>query len=495
LKLRVLCLTACAGIAALTAPANAEDRPQLFPAIAETATGTTVTGPVGRLVVYYDVLHYAHASLDATTTPIEPPELTKFFNTPPRALGFSPGAAKTAFDALDARASAWVLQARELTAHYQADIKALAAVATAYKLQADSADKKLALTAPGDAAVAIAALASGATGPAGQGAKLAHQIGYVVDGTAVKRDPAAPPTCDLDAPTADATNAPIFVDIPDTCVQGVIDLHDTLLTGVLRGTIETDPSLRITPAQADFLRTELGSINLTGLLPGGADNVAYASSLATVQTEVGLLVALTPDQFELTTGAGTCSRNLGGTKTTIAFTAVDRFQTGAAASVHRDVVTVMCYPRLASSAGVGYTTLPKTAYTTNQATVLTNAGGLPPAPAPTFQTIYVLSTSTQGSHVAGVSLLNLCLCAHPGDGTNVYASFGFIAPDGEPLGVFGGLTLGFARTYYVSFGEHYGLDTRLLGPNTVGNLVPQTFVPPTAQHWIVRPAAAFTIGL
>jgi hypothetical protein len=97
--------------------------------------------------------------------------------------------------------------------------------------------------------------------------------------------------------------------------------------------------------------------------------------------------------------------------------------------------------------------------------------------------------------VGGVSLLNLCLCAHPGDGTNAFVSVGFIAPDGEPLGVFGGLTFGFARTYYLTFGEHYGLDTRLNGPNNVGDLVPQSFAAPTSQHWIARPAAAFTIGL
>jgi hypothetical protein len=493
--LRVLCFTACAGIAALTAPAAAEDRPQLFPAIAATATGTTVTGPVPKLVVYYDVLRYAHATLDETTTPIEPPELYKFLNTPPRAIGFFPGAAKNAFDALDARASDYATQARELAAHYQADIHALGAVTTAYKQVTDAADKRLALATPAGATAAIAQIVAGATGPAGQAAKLAHLIGYVVDGTTVKRDPAAPPSCDLSAPTADATGAPIYVDIPDSCVQGVIELRDTLLDGVMRGTIETAPDEQITPAQAAYLRSELQAVNLSGLQPGGSDNTAYAGSLATVQSYVGLLAALTPDQFMLQTGAGACGRNLGGTRTTIAFTAVDRFGIGAAADVHRDAVTVMCYPRLAASAGLAYTTLPKTVYGTSEASVLTNAGGLPPAPPPAFQTIYRLSTFAQGSHVGGVSLLNLCLCAHPGDGTNAYVSIGFIAPDGEPLGVFGGLSLGFARTYYLTFGAHYGLNTILNGPNRVGDLVPAQFAPPTSQSWILRPAAAFTIGL
>jgi hypothetical protein len=92
-------------------------------------------------------------------------------------------------------------------------------------------------------------------------------------------------------------------------------------------------------------------------------------------------------------------------------------------------------------------------------------------------------------------LLHLCLCAHPTDGTNLYVSFGFIAPDGEPLGVLGGLTLGFSHQYYFTFGEHYGINYQLNGPNRVGDLVPQNFGASTSQHWILRPAGAFTIGL
>jgi hypothetical protein len=497
LKLYALGLAVAVVVTATASAVHAKNvMPRYFPAIAAAPAGETVTGPVDAAVVYFDVLHYGHASLTIATAPIEPPELYKFINTPPRALGFAlPTTPKSAFDALDARASDWVYKARELNAHYQADIKALAAVETAYKQLAATVDKRLELTAPADAAAAIAATASAAGGPNGDGAKLARQIGYVVDGTTVKRDPAAPPSCDLDAPTADGTNAPIFVAIDDACIQNLIDERDTLVTGALRAAIETSPADRISAAQADFLRTELASINLTPLQPNGADNLSYASKYADVQSELGLLVALTPDQFELPTDAGKCTRGIGGTKTTVTFTAVDRFQSGEAATVHRDVLTVMCYPRLEASAGIGYTTLPKTVFSTAEGSALLNAGGLPPAPAPTFQADYRLTRASQSSHIAGVSLMNLCLCAHPSDGTNAYLSFGFIAPDGEPLGAIGGLSLGFGRTYYFTFGEHYGIDTVLDGPNNVGDLVPANFAPPTSQHWILRPAAAFTIGL
>jgi hypothetical protein len=497
LKLHAFCLAVAAVVVATPSFVHAKSAPaQYFPAIAAAPAGETVTGPVDSAVIYFDVLHYGHASLTIATAPIEPPELYKFINTPPRALGFAlPAAPKSAFDALDARASDWIYKARELSAHYQADIKALTAVETAYKQLADTSDKRLELASPADAAAAIAATASAATGPNGDGAKLARQIGYVVDGATVKRGPSAPPSCDLDAPTADGTNAPIFVEIDDTCVQNLTDVRDTLVMGALRDAIETSPADRISQAQADFLRTELASINLTALMPNGADNLSYASKYADVQSEIGLLVALTPDQFELPTDAGKCSRGVGGTKTTVTFTAVDRFQAGEAATVHRDVLTVMCYPRLVASAGIGYTTLPKTVFSTAEGSALLNAGGLPPAPAPTFQTDYRLTRSSQSSHIAGVSLLNLCLCAHPGDGTSMYVTFGFIAPDSEPLGVIGGISLGFARTYYFTLGEHYGIDTQLDGPNNVGDLVPVNFAPPTSQHWILRPAAAFTIGL
>jgi hypothetical protein len=494
-RLRSYVTALCIFVAVTSPVAGARDAGQLFPALASAGSPNNVTGPINPLVIYYNVLHYERASLSAVTAPIEPPELAKFLNTPPRALGFLPGSNQNAFDILDGQVSAWVYQARALSAHYQADIRALAAVETAYKSLATEADKTLADTAPHDAPAAIARIVTAATGPAGHGAALARQLGYLIDGTTVKRDPAAPPSCGLDAPTADATNTPVFVEISAACIQGILDKRDTLLTGILRAVIETKPADRITTAQADFLRTQLQSINLTTLAPAGTDTLAYTSDYNTVQTYIALLVALNAQQFELSTGAGTCKPGLGGTKSTITFTATDRFLSGSEATVRHDVLVVTCYPRLATSAGIAYTSLPKTAYSITQSSALLNNGGLPPAPAPTFQSTYRVTSSTQSSHIAGVSLLHLCLCDHPSDGVNAYFSFGFIAPDGEPLGVLGGLSIGFGHTYYLTFGEHYGLDTYLTGTNAVGSLVPALFAPSTAQHWILRPAAALTIGL
>lgn len=489
-------VTALFFFVAVTSPmAGAKDAGQLFPALASVGSPNNVTGPVNPLVIYYNVLHYERASLTSVTAPIEPPELSKFLNTPPRALGFLPGSTQSTFDILDGQVSAWVYQARALSAHYQADIRALAAVETAYKLLATAADKSLADTVPRDAPAAIAGIVTASTGPTGHGAALARQLGYAVDGTTVKRDPAAPPSCGLDAPTADATNTPIFVEISAACIQGILDKRDTLLTGILRAVIETKPADRITTAQADFLRTELQSVNLTTLAPAGTDTVAYTNNYNTVQTYIALLVALNAKQFELSTDAGKCKPGLGGTKSTITFTATDRFLTGSDATVRHDVLVVTCYPRLATSAGIGYTALPKTSYSVSQTSALLNNGGLPPAPAPTFQSTYRVTSSAQSSHIAGISLLHLCLCDHPSDGVNAYFSFGFIAPDGEPLGVLGGLSVGFGHTYYLTFGEHYGLDTFLTGTNGVDTLVPAQFVPSTTQRWILRPAAALTIGL
>jgi hypothetical protein len=322
---------------------------------------------------------------------------------------------------------------------------------------------------------------------------LANMLGYTIINKKLVHIPKAPAACDWDAPVADGTDTPVFVEVRDSCIQELLDKRQVLVDGILRAAIETNASDRISTAQADYLRGKLDSISLVPIAPNGPDNTAYAAKSIVVQQDVALLAGLSRDQFALSSDAGKCRSGLGGTKTTIAFSATDRF---SMAPVHNEVLVVTCYPRLAASAGVGYTTVPKTSFSIAQTAYPLNGSlGIPPAAAPTFQSTYQIASTVRASHVAGISLLNLCLCQHPSDGVDVYLSFGLIAPDGQPLGVVGGITAGFTHRYYLTLAEHYGADNLLVGNNRVGTLVPQGFNITTRQQWIMRPAAALTLGL
>lgn len=464
-----------------------------FPAIASTSATPSVTGPIVPVTIYFNVLHYGHATLTSKTVNLEPPEIVKFLSTPPRALGF--GAAQgSAFDILSSRATDWATKAKQAQMHYRADLAAFAAVETAFKQYSAEADKDIGQASPGDASLVIGQIVQKSVGPNGRGAALAKMLGFTVNGTAVQRDPTAPMACDLGAPTYDGSGAPVFVAIPDSCIQTLIDDRLTLLDGILRAVIEVNPNARISAAQADYLKHKLDSYNLTSIAPNGSENTLYAAKSNAVQLYITLLASLKAGHFELTTDAGKCGGGLGGTKTTITFSATDRF---TEATAHNDVLIVTCYPRLAASAGIAYTTVPKTTFSVAQtAYPLNGSSGVPPGAVPTFQSTYqIASNSGRTGRIAGMSLLHLCLCDHPYDGVNLYITLGLVAPDGQPLGIITGISAGFAHRYYLTIAEHYGTDNVLVGNTGVGALVPQGYILTTRQQRIMRPTAALTIGL
>jgi hypothetical protein len=474
--------------------AAARDTADLFPAIASTSSTTSVTGPVAHLKIFFNVLHYSHATLSATTVLLEPPEPVKFLSTPPRTLGFAPTLRTgSTFDILSSRVTAWALKAREANAHYRADLATFAAIETSFKELSADADRKINATSPRNAPAVIDGIVKASVGPDGRGAQLANMLGYTVTGTTLRHNPSLPADCEWDAATADGTNTPIFVAIQDSCIQDLLDERQTLLDGVLRAAIEVKASDRISTPQADYLRQKLESINLASIAPDGRDNLLYSAKIGVARQYVALLIGLTADQFELSSDAGKCRAGLGGTKTTISFSATDRF---SSAAVHNDVLIVTCYPRLAASAGIAYTTVPKTAFSIAQtAYPLNGSSGVPPSPAPTFQSTYQIASTARNGRAAGMSLLHLCLCEHPTNGVDVYVAFGLIAPDGQPLGFISGISASFAHRYYLTLAEHFGTDSVLVGNGHVGSLVPQGFNLTTRQQWIMRPVAALTLGL
>ncbi|MDQ2992968.1 MAG: hypothetical protein M3R30_09155 [Candidatus Eremiobacteraeota bacterium] len=443
---------------------------------------------------YFNALHYSHATLTSATVPLEPPELVKFLLTPPRTIGFGLSTPTgSTFDILSAGVSGWVRKAKEAKAHYATDLSVFAAIESSFKGFSADADRKINGTSPRSAQAVIGGIVADSVGPAGHGAKLANMLGFTVIGTKLVHEPKAPAACDLDAPTADGANEAVFVEIPNSCIRQLLDKKQTLIEGILRAVLAVSPSDRISATQADYLRQWLESINLASIAPNGVDNSTYAAQSSVIQPDVALLVGLTSDQFELSSDAGKCKSGLGGTKTTITFSATDRF---SSTPYHNEVLIVTCYPRLAASAGIGYTTVPKTAFSIAQtAYPLNGSTGVPPAPGPTFQSVYRIASSVRAGHVAGISLLHLCFCQHPSEGINAYFTFGLIAPDGQQLGIVSGLSAGFAHRYYLTLAEHYGPDNVLAGNNSVGNLVPQGFILTTRQQWVMRPAAAFTLGL
>jgi hypothetical protein len=176
--------------------------------------------------------------------------------------------------------------------------------------------------------------------------------------------------------------------------------------------------------------------------------------------------------------SGKCSNNATGEKRTVSFTATDL--TGKS-DAKVDAAAITCLGRDVQSAGAGYTGLRATTYTTEN-----YING-------TTVTSKIVEQNNNGQFTAA-ALTHWCVCGQRTEDPAAFGSVGVTTAGSNPIGVFAGLSGGFAQRFFLSVGGNYGYENQL-DYGYAGEFVPTSFKATTYHIYRIRWAAIFSVQI
>jgi hypothetical protein len=519
MKLIVAALAICAIVLSIADGAMARDRPVVV-AVWSPVLPKKITGPASSVTLYYDYLKFANARFSSSVSSSEV-DLAKFVTKLPSAASTKRGT-ELPFAKLDQLVQLQFTQATAQLRESQADLVFIQSCSARLSSVVDSLDVVLRATTvnanPLPANPGSRALSASASNP-GDSCPVDQPI--IPKPTATWVETALPGVVASAHTQADAiakymqfvwvadaadplrghyerpSGGPCAFPDTDDCITKLVDatqatLNDIIPRSVLKGTI--------TKEQGAYLTGRLKAVDLSPIAPGGAQYKLYSDAWGPFKARILTLANAEPSDFRLDASAGAeCGRSLTRTDTySIKFTAIDRFKAGDDAKSQFNatpIVDIACYAPLVVSAGVGYSTIPVNTFQVVQTAFLTNSGGPPPAPAPSFQPVFQLQQKATSGRTIVTSMANLCFCAHPADGTEMFFSFGYSASQKSTFELIAGPSIGIGRKIFFTAGLNYGQQTILAGGNAPNDFVPKDYTIPTTSAYRTRPAFTLTIGI
>lgn len=235
----------------------------------------------------------------------------------------------------------------------------------------------------------------------------------------------------------------------------------------------------LTAKQMDAALAQVKALSVSDFLPGGPKYEMYQKNKDQVTSLIHALAAPNNvSDFRLTVPI---SCGTGGQQMAISAAAVDRTQSDPSKlTVVPQIVTVSCYPRSYLALGGGISYIADANYNVVQTNYLTNNGGAPPLAPPSFQTVNTLVQRPNNYRIAGYAMVHRCFCIHPGDKWEKYTSLGFGFSNQNPQ-LTAGLTMGYARSTFLTLAGVLGYRTVLNGGNAAGTLVPSGYTVSTSK--------------